>query len=164
MSDIGATEFGRWQLWQLRCRIGAMSLLKVTSPADCSAAAAGTASTAAASTSADATAPTVLETVLQSVVIGTSPPRIQDAAARQAPADASGLVIVYERAARQVPCPCPRPPSAGNRRPAASVQLECKLTGVCAVERRGFLQGWLGAERSRQATIGGLGSTTEETR
>ena len=29
--------------------------------------------------------------------------------------------------------------------------------GVCAVERRGLLQGWLGAKRSRQATLGGLG-------
>ena len=30
--------------------------------------------------------------------------------------------------------------------------------GVCAVERRGLLQGWLGAKRSRQATMGGPGS------
>ena len=29
--------------------------------------------------------------------------------------------------------------------------------GVCAVERRGLLWGWLGAQRSRQATIGGPG-------
>src|ERR1700678_1844151 len=34
-SDIGATSPGRWQLWQLFCRIGKMSLLKVgeTGPA-----------------------------------------------------------------------------------------------------------------------------------
>src|SRR5690349_11481346 len=30
-SDIGATWPGRWQFWQLRCRIGAMSLVNVTS-------------------------------------------------------------------------------------------------------------------------------------
>src|ERR671913_1248171 len=30
-SDIGATWPGRWQFWQLRCRIGAMSFVKVTS-------------------------------------------------------------------------------------------------------------------------------------
>ena len=32
-----------------------------------------------------------------------------------------------------------------------------RRVGVCVVERRGLLQGWLGAERSRQATIGGPG-------
>src|SRR5215831_733071 len=32
MRDIGATELGWWQFWQLRCRIGAMSFEKVTSP------------------------------------------------------------------------------------------------------------------------------------
>src|SRR5262245_59648693 len=31
VSAIGATPSGRWQFWQLRCRIGAMCLLKVTS-------------------------------------------------------------------------------------------------------------------------------------
>src|SRR5262245_4075010 len=31
-SDIGATESGRWQFWQLRCRMGAMSFANVTSP------------------------------------------------------------------------------------------------------------------------------------
>ena len=36
MSDIGASELGRWQFWQLRWRIGAMSLVKVT--AGCAAA------------------------------------------------------------------------------------------------------------------------------
>src|SRR5207247_10109027 len=30
-SDIGATPSGRWQFWQLRCRIGAISLVNVTS-------------------------------------------------------------------------------------------------------------------------------------
>src|ERR1043166_3664780 len=30
MNDIGATVPGRWQTWQLRCKIGATSLLKVT--------------------------------------------------------------------------------------------------------------------------------------
>src|SRR5438067_6062581 len=30
-SDIGATDPGRWQPWQLRCRIGATSFVKVTS-------------------------------------------------------------------------------------------------------------------------------------
>src|ERR687887_2309967 len=38
MSDIGATPSGRWQFWQLRCRIGAMSFVNVTSggaPACC---------------------------------------------------------------------------------------------------------------------------------
>src|SRR5688500_11746136 len=30
-SDIGATWPGRWQFWQLRCRIGAMSFVNVTS-------------------------------------------------------------------------------------------------------------------------------------
>ena len=30
---------------------------------------------------------------------------------------------------------------------------------ICAVERRGLLQGWLGAKRSRQATLSGLGCT-----
>jgi hypothetical protein len=30
-SDIGATPPGLWQFWQLRCRIGAMSFVKVTS-------------------------------------------------------------------------------------------------------------------------------------
>ena len=30
-SDMGATPTGLWQFWQLRCRIGAMSLLNVTS-------------------------------------------------------------------------------------------------------------------------------------
>ena len=33
MSGIGPAPFGRWQFWQLRCRIGAMSLAKVTCPA-----------------------------------------------------------------------------------------------------------------------------------
>jgi hypothetical protein len=33
MRDIGATELGWWQFWQLRSRIGAMSFEKVTSPA-----------------------------------------------------------------------------------------------------------------------------------
>src|SRR5262245_20300181 len=33
MSDIGATESGRWQLWQLRWRIGAMSFVNVTARA-----------------------------------------------------------------------------------------------------------------------------------
>src|SRR4051812_29793403 len=32
-SGIGAREFGRWQFWQLRCRIGAMSFVNVTVPA-----------------------------------------------------------------------------------------------------------------------------------
>src|SRR5216684_6576707 len=31
-SDMGATESGRWQSWQLRWRMGAMSFVKVTSP------------------------------------------------------------------------------------------------------------------------------------
>ena len=31
-SDIGAIAPGRWQLWQLRCRIGSTSFVKVTSP------------------------------------------------------------------------------------------------------------------------------------
>src|SRR5262245_63275037 len=30
-SDIGATEFGRWHLWQLLCKIGAISFVNVTS-------------------------------------------------------------------------------------------------------------------------------------
>ena len=30
MSDIGATDSGLWQFWQDRCRIGSMSLWKVT--------------------------------------------------------------------------------------------------------------------------------------
>src|SRR5215510_2613710 len=30
MSDIGATPLGRWQFWQLRCRIGAISFANVT--------------------------------------------------------------------------------------------------------------------------------------
>src|SRR5262245_10853025 len=29
-SDIGASELGRWQFWQLRWRIGAMSFVNVT--------------------------------------------------------------------------------------------------------------------------------------
>src|SRR5438876_6623695 len=29
--DIGATDPGRWHIWQLRCRMGAMSLAYVTS-------------------------------------------------------------------------------------------------------------------------------------
>src|SRR5436190_20407424 len=33
VSDIGASEFGRWQFWQLRCRIGAMSFVNVGVPA-----------------------------------------------------------------------------------------------------------------------------------
>ena len=36
-------------------------------------------------------------------------------------------------------------------------RCERRRLGVCAVERRGLPQGWLGAERSRQATIGGPG-------
>jgi hypothetical protein len=32
MSDIGATESGWWQFWQLRCKMGAMSFVNVTSP------------------------------------------------------------------------------------------------------------------------------------
>ena len=32
-SDIGATDAGRWHCWQLRWRMGATSLAKVTSPA-----------------------------------------------------------------------------------------------------------------------------------
>ena len=43
-SDIGATDAGRWHSWQLRCRIGAMSLAKVTScsaAVDCAPAATG---------------------------------------------------------------------------------------------------------------------------
>ena len=31
MSDMGASACGRWHFWQLRCRIGAMSLLNVGS-------------------------------------------------------------------------------------------------------------------------------------
>ncbi|PYR05821.1 MAG: hypothetical protein DMF99_27440 [Acidobacteria bacterium] len=31
MSAIGATPSGRWQFWQLRCRIGAISFVNVTS-------------------------------------------------------------------------------------------------------------------------------------
>jgi hypothetical protein len=30
MSDIGPTESGRWHRWQERCRMGAMSFVKVT--------------------------------------------------------------------------------------------------------------------------------------
>ena len=43
-SDIGATPSARWQFWQLRCRIGAMSFVKVTSRAgagDCAFSAGG---------------------------------------------------------------------------------------------------------------------------
>src|SRR5437867_6880605 len=51
--DIGATPSGRWQFWQLRCRIGAMSLAKVTSGlgegcGDCAVVAAGSMTTAMA--------------------------------------------------------------------------------------------------------------------
>src|SRR5262245_38300151 len=31
-SDMGATEPGRWQFWQERCRMGATSLANVTCP------------------------------------------------------------------------------------------------------------------------------------
>jgi hypothetical protein len=51
-SDIGATPFGRWQFWQLRCRIGAMSFANVTSLAAgagrCARPAAGASSASAA--------------------------------------------------------------------------------------------------------------------
>ena len=30
INDIGAIALGRWQFWQLRCRMGAMSFVKVT--------------------------------------------------------------------------------------------------------------------------------------
>ena len=39
MSDIGASELGRWHFWQLRCRIGAMSRVNVGDFADCASAA-----------------------------------------------------------------------------------------------------------------------------
>src|SRR5688572_3787015 len=45
---MGATEFGRWHCWQLRCRIGAMSFEKVTDSFVCAPAAAGIAATIAA--------------------------------------------------------------------------------------------------------------------
>src|SRR5262245_50631319 len=32
-SDMGATESGRWQAWHFRCRMGAISFVKVTAPA-----------------------------------------------------------------------------------------------------------------------------------
>ena len=48
MSGIGPAPFGRWQFWQLRCRIGAMSFAKVTWAAAagcCAAATAGSSAT-----------------------------------------------------------------------------------------------------------------------
>jgi hypothetical protein len=54
ISDIGATEFGRWHVWQLRCRIGATSFVKVGAVELCVATRAGTKTTRAATSASSA--------------------------------------------------------------------------------------------------------------
>ena len=57
-------------------------------------------------------------------------------------------------------------PAAGRRDRGVEPSLPHRphrRLGVCAAERRGLLEGWLGTKRSRQATNGGLGVCAAET-
>ena len=85
MSDIGAPPSGRWQFWQLRCRIGATSFVNVTSwlAASCAAAGSGAASSNAP---AAAKSPDHTRLELRRFVIEQPPRSIAPSKRRQTPA------------------------------------------------------------------------------
>ena len=114
MSDIGASAFGRWHFWQLRCRIGAMSLVNV-----------GCSTAVCAATGADARAsaasPTRLASRLNLRVLSIMMRILTPA--RPAHSVPVPVRLFYPTSRSSVATPGPSPPATARDAPAGASLL-----------------------------------------